>query len=103
MQKRPFCTQKGRKRHSYPKHNSPFVSTSYSWLHNITPGRSSDFAINALLRLLKRKPFNDLHHPKMEEVKLLHYSDEFVQDLHLLPFSPNRASGSSDTRNVLFT
>lgn len=37
------------------------------------------------------------------EIKLLPYSDEFVQDLHLLPFSPDQARGLSDTYHVLFT
>ncbi len=36
------------------------------------------------------------------EEKLLPYSDEFVQDLHLLPFSPNLKHNTlkSDTYNV---
>lgn len=36
------------------------------------------------------------------EEKLLPYSDEFVQDLHLLPFSPNLKHNTlkSDTCNV---
>lgn len=57
-------------------------SANDSWLSNFVHGRSSDLAIDALLRLPGHTP-SDMHGAKLPP-----YSDEFVQDLHLLPFSP---------------
>ena len=80
-----------------------YVLTNYSWFYSTTIGRSSDLAIIALFRLLKANirfavSFNDIF-----ETELLPYSDEFVQDLHLLPFSPNQGKPSLfDTYNVLY-
>lgn len=75
------------------------VLTSYSWSYSTTTGRSSDLDLFAFLRLLKVCPsdnFNDFptDSPDIKMKinrgeKLLPYSDEFVQDFHLLPFSPD--------------
>jgi len=91
---------------SYPHFHmyQPF----YSWSYSTDTGRSSDLDIITLFRLLKAGGslpfFNDITaafvvslswhiHGRLRivrEIRLLPYSDEFVQDLHLLPFSPSQ-------------
>jgi len=60
-------------------------SANDSWLISFIHGRSSDLTIDALRRLPGEKSPSD-----MLGAKLPPYSDEFVQDFHLLPFSSGR-------------
>ena len=53
-------------------------------------GRSSDLSIHTLLHLPGNYPPVTLTILTDCGKRLLSYSDEFVQDLHLLPFSPNQ-------------
>ena len=66
-------------------------SANDSWLTSFIPGRSSDLAIMALRRL-PGEPWKKVS-SDVSGAALPPYSDEFVQDLHLLPFSSGHNPG----------
>ena len=75
-------------------------SANDSWPSNFIHGRSSDLAIMALRRL-PGESFDSSS--DISGAALPPYSDEFVQDLHLLPFSPGVERIKPDTADAVFT
>ena len=60
--------------------------TKSSWSTVLITGRSSDLSVNTLFPLPKKS----LNFSVSCNTELFSYSDGFVQDSHLLPFSPDQ-------------
>ena len=63
-------------------------TASYSWLETLLFPYNTKAGIPAYISLLRPSPGC----PVTYWPSLLNYGDEFVQDLHLFPFSPEPAS-----------
>lgn len=61
------------------------AQTNNSWFYMHSIGRSSDLKLSISFHL--PKSFDSVIEHLLE-MKLPFYSDEFVQDFHLIPFSP---------------